>query len=134
MKKKYRILKKQLKKVVKEAVFSATESDGAEICGLLIDNGYFIELIIVQNRKKQGGGFEFYPDEIRFIEEAMEKMNHEIIGTFHSHPTYIAEPSESDIKNAVDDSIMMVIDVLDKKVGLWHIKNKRKNKLTFNLI
>ena len=84
--------------------------DGREICGFLVDNGYFIELIPLQNTQTKGGG------------------------TFHSHPTYLAEPGESDIKFAVDDSLMLVIDVLDKKVGLWSIKDKQKKKLRFTLI
>lgn len=126
-------MKKQLGKIINEAVSSANQN-GQEICGLLVDNGYFIELIQVRNKIKEGGGFAFYVNEIRFLEGAAKKMDHEIIGTFHSHPTYIAEPSDGDILNAINDSLMLLIDVMDKEVGLWHIKDQKKKKKLFELI
>ena len=131
--KKLRILKKQLLKMINEAVSSASQN-GQEICGLLVDNGYFIELIQVNNKIKSGGGFAFYANEIRFLQKAADKTNHEIIGTFHSHPTYIAEPSDGDILSALDDSFMLIIDAMDKEVGLWYIKDQRKKKKQFELI
>ncbi len=82
--KKLRLLKKQLIKMINEAVSFAGQN-GQEICGLLVDNGYFIELIQVNNKVKIGGGFAFYANEIRFLQKAVDKMDHEIIGTFHSH-------------------------------------------------
>lgn len=66
--------------------------------------------------------------------QAADKTDHEIIGTFHSHPTYIAEPSDGDILNAIDDSFMLIIDAMDKEVGLWYIKNQKKKKKQFELI
>ena len=126
-------MKKQLSKMINEAVSSAGQN-GREICGLLVDNGYFIELIQVNNKIKEGGGFAFYVNEIRFLQKAVNKIDHEIIGTFHSHPEYIAEPSDGDIQNALDDSLMLIIDVMDKEVELWHIKDHRKKKKQFELI
>ena len=130
---KIKILKNQIKKIIKDAEI-ASKKNGLEICGLLIDNGYFIEIIPVNNKTKKGGGFEFYVNEIRFIQKASIKMDHEIIGTFHSHPLSISKPSESDINNALDDSYMLVIDVLDKKVQLWYIKDKNIKNIDFDLI
>lgn len=126
-------MKKQLNKMINNAVFSANQN-GQEICGLLVDNGYFIELIKVNNKIKEGGGFAFYVNEIRFLQKAVNKMDHEIIGTFHSHPAYIAEPGDGDIQNALDDSYMLIIDAMDKEVGLWHIKDQKKRKKQFELI
>jgi proteasome lid subunit RPN8/RPN11 len=130
---KYRVLKSQLHKIIREAIEAAKEN-GSEICGLLVDNGYFIEIIQTRNRIKRGGGYAFYTNEVKSIHAAAKKLGHQIVGTFHSHPLYIASPSESDIENAVDDSIMLIIDVLDKKTGLWHIKNLKKRELGLTLI
>ncbi len=130
---KYRIVKSQLDKIIIASV-NAAEKDGIEVCGLLVDNGYFIELIQTKNKIKKGGGYKFYRSEIRSIQIAVERLGHEVVGTFHSHPLYIASPSHTDIVNAVDDSIMLIIDVLDKKIGLWHIKDLEKRELELILI
>ncbi len=133
MKTHYRFLKKQVQKIIKKAKQTA-KNNGTEICGLLVDNGYFLELLSVKNRSKKGGSFQFCQQEVQFIEKAVKKMNHKIIGTFHSHPYYIAKPSDSDIEDAFDDEVMLIIDVLDGKVGLWYIKDKKTKKLKFKLI
>jgi len=117
-----------------DAAIHAAADGGKEICGLLVDNGYFIELIKTKNKRKTGGGFAFYSQEVRSIKVAAEKLGHEIIGTFHSHLLYIAAPGESDIANVVDDSLMLIIDVLEKKAGLWHIENQKAKKAQFILI
>ena len=129
----YRILKKDIEQIFKDATVAAN-NDGIEICGLLIYNGFFIELLKVRNKNKRGGGFAFYSSEIKLLQKAVNMLNHEIIGTFHSHPAYIAEPSESDIAYALDDSYMLIIDVLDKKVALWYIKGLTKKKINIELI
>jgi proteasome lid subunit RPN8/RPN11 len=131
--KEYKFIKSQLNKAIDEAVHSAAEG-GKEICGLLLDNGYFIEIIQVKNKVKRGGGFAFYSKEIRNIQASAERLGHTIIGTFHSHPYYIAAPGDSDIRNTVNDSLMLIIDVLKKKAGLWHIKDKEKVKLKISLL
>jgi proteasome lid subunit RPN8/RPN11 len=133
MKKKHRFLRRQLKEMIRDANFYASKS-GQEICGLLVDNGHFVELIRVKNKNKKGGGFEFDSSEIRFIQKAMEKMDHKIIGTFHSHPAYLPVPGDSDVKWASDSSFMLIIDVLGKKAGLWFIKNRKKREIEFDLI
>jgi proteasome lid subunit RPN8/RPN11 len=68
------------------------------------------------------------------IQKAMEKMDHKIIGTFHSHPAYLPVPGDSDVKWASDSSFMLIIDVLGKKAGLWFIKNRKKREIEFDLI
>ncbi len=119
--------------MIEDAVYNATQY-GREICGLLVDNGYFTELIRVENKCKKGGGFAFYSGEIKSVQKAVLRLNHEIIGTFHSHPYDIAKPGDSDIRYAVDDSFMLIIDVTDKKAGLWHIRNQKIKKISFHLI
>lgn len=107
---------------------------GAEICGLLVDNGYFIELTQVTNKTKRWGGFSFYAHEIRLIEKAVRFMKHEIIGTFHSHPFSTTLPSTSDILNTHNDSFMLIIDVRRKELGFWYIKDGDNTKTEFEII
>lgn len=129
----YKFVGEQLNNIITRASVAA-EKGGNEICGLLVNNGYFIEVIETKNKIKRGGGFAFYAREIHYIESAVTILGHEILGTFHSHPMYIAQPSESDIANAVDDSLMLIIDVLDKNVGLWYIKDMKKTPLEMTII
>ncbi len=133
MKKPYRLLKKQVKKKITHAK-QAAKNHGAEICGLLVDNGYFLELIQVKNISKRGGSFRFCPKEVECIEKSVKQMDHAIVGTFHSHPYAIAKPGDSDIAGAFDDEIMLIIDVLDADIGLWSIKAKKAKKLRFKFI
>lgn len=133
MKREYKILKVELAKIISHSVI-VSKNRGMEICGLLIDNGYFVELLEVKNKTKRGGGFSFLYEEIKTIQKISKMFKHEIIGTFHSHPSYIAEPSESDVKGALNDSLMIVIDVMGRNALLWHIKDRKKVKLKLKLI
>ena len=119
--------------MLKDAILTS-KNNWTEICGLLVDNEYFLELIKVENKRKDPGGFSFYSNEIRLIEKATVKLNHKITGTFHSHPISIAEPGDSDVRSCVDDSLMLIIDVVEKNIQLWHIKDKKKKKVKHEYI
>jgi proteasome lid subunit RPN8/RPN11 len=106
----------------------AAKDNGKEICGL------FLEMIHVRNKCKAGGGFSFYVNEIRAIKKMMHIFNHEIIGTFHSHPVGLAKPSKSDIYYAINNSLMLIFDVLGKKHALWHIKDKEAKPVRFDAL
>jgi proteasome lid subunit RPN8/RPN11 len=133
MSKKFKLLKEQIEDIINDSAIAASRG-GLEICGLLIDNGYFTELVKVNNKIKRGGSFAFYVNEIRLMQKAVRLMGHEIIGTFHSHPLYIDEPSDSDIQNALDDSFMLIIDVTERKIGFWYIKDGNKRRVEFEMI
>lgn len=130
---KYRFLSSKLKILVKDAV-QASKEGGHEICGLLVDNGYFIELIQCRNKSRKGGSFAFYQREVSRIQKSAEILNHEIVGTFHSHPFAGAKPGDSDLADAFDEELMLIIDVIDRGVALWHIRDKSKRKVQFELI
>lgn len=129
----YKILKEQYTNIEKQAQNMAKKGN-REVCGFLVNNGYFIELCQTKNKVKRGGGFSFYVPEVRTLQNAVNYVGHEIIGTFHSHPKYIDEPSESDITNAPDNTLMFIFDVIGKKASLWQIKNLKKKKIRYQLI
>jgi proteasome lid subunit RPN8/RPN11 len=58
-------------------------------------------------------------------------LDQEAVGTFHSHPVGVAVPGSSDIKYAVDDSLMFIFDCTDKKGKLWRIRNGRAQSVKF---
>lgn len=130
---KLQIIKKDLKRLIINAR-KAARTDGMEICGLLIQNGHFIELLETKNIAKQCGHFEFDGKQIRSIMQAVKTLNHEIIGTFHSHPSSFAKPGSGDIHSAVDDSLMMLIDCIAGEARLWHIKNNKAWQVKFETI
>jgi len=134
MSKKFRLLDEQVVVMIEAATAAVDGVTAAEICGLLVDNGYFIELIEVTNKSKRWGSFSFYVNEIRLIQKAVRFMKHEIIGTFHSHPFGTSSPSKSDILNTHDDSFMLIIDVTRKELGFWYIKDGDKTRAEFELI
>jgi proteasome lid subunit RPN8/RPN11 len=129
---KYRILNAQLLRTIAEARQAA--KNGMETCGLLIDNGYFIEIIGLRNKSRKIGEFSFFMKDADAIENACKQLNHEIVGTFHSHPFSMAEPGNSDIDKAFDNEIMLIIDVTEKEAKLWRISNKKKKELQFMLL
>ncbi len=129
----YRIKKKQLQNILKDAI-STSKDDGKEICGLIINTGYFLELIQTKNKIKRGGSFAFYVNEINKIKKAALVLNYEIVGTFHSHPYYFAKPGKSDLVNAENDDLMLIIDCIDKEIMLWKIKNGKTNKVKYELL
>jgi len=126
-------LKSQFKKIEKDAQKLA-KLNGGELCGLILDNGVFCELIQVRNKTKRAGGFSFYFAEVRATRKMAHLVKHEIVGTFHSHPVGLPAPGPSDLHNAVDDSIMLIYDVIGRSARLWYVKDLKARKLEFSLI
>ncbi len=115
----------------------ATESardGGCEVCGLLVDKGDFLELVQVRNKCKAGGGFAFYVGEVRAVQKRVAASGREIVGTFHSHPVGVAAPGRSDIRHAVDDSLMLICDVTGREWALWHIEQEKARAVEFSVL
>ena len=127
-----RFRRREIRSLTAKAVELAR--DHREVCGLLIDNGYFLQTRETRNISKRDGSFEFDMREINSLAKAAEKLNLEVVGTFHSHPVWFAEPGKADIKAAADDSLALIIDAMDRDVRLWRIKNGRAYARTFELI
>ncbi len=104
------------------------------MCGLILANGLFFELVLTRNKSKRGGGFAFYYKDVRAIQAMARMCDHEIVGTFHSHPVGLATPGPSDISNALNDSLLLIFDVVGKCAQLWHVKEKSVKQLPFSLI
>ena len=131
--KKIRFLKGQFDEIQDNAQKEAKQR-GLEVCGLILNNGYFYELIQLRNKTKRGGSFSFYFNEVNTIRKMEALCKHEIVGAFHSHPVGLPSPGHSDLHYAVNDSIMLIYDVLGNSARLWHIKNEKPSALKFSLI
>jgi proteasome lid subunit RPN8/RPN11 len=129
----YRLPKNPLRKLISKAVKLSRKS-GREICGLLVDNGYFLECLEVKNAAKRGGSFAFHIKEIRLIEKAVSTLGHSIVGTFHSHPLSLAEPGDTDLSVIVEPELMLIIDCLDKEARLWRIAREKAYEVQFELL
>jgi proteasome lid subunit RPN8/RPN11 len=132
MKRLYFILKGDLQSLVNRAVSAA--KNGTEIVGLILDNGYYLELAFCRNRSRRVGSFAFFANEVRTVVAAANRLGHEVVGTFHSHPAALAEPGESDVANAPDDSLMLIVDCLAREAALWRIKNDKARKLPLRVL
>jgi proteasome lid subunit RPN8/RPN11 len=130
---KYKIVNTQLNKIMKDARTQA-KNGGQEICGLLVDNGYHLEMIQLKNKSKRGGNYSFYLKEADSIQKACKIIKHTIVGTFHSHPFYEARPGDSDKVGAFNNEIMLIIDVTKNETRLWKIEKKKERELEYVLI
>jgi proteasome lid subunit RPN8/RPN11 len=128
-----KFLKSHFKTIQKEAKKMA-EMHGGEVCGLIVDNGSFFELIQVRNKSKRSGSFSFYVEEVRAIQKMATLREHEIVGTFHSHPVGLPNPGPADLLHAVDDSIMLIFDVMGRSARLWRIRKQNGKQLQFSLM
>jgi len=129
---KWRILEGDLDDAVKRAVLAAAR--GREICGLLIDNGYFLELISMRNKSRIPDKCAFYFGEVRTIEKACRKVGHRIIGTFHSFPGSSADIGEQRVENGVDGTLLLVISSTEKKATLWQTEGRQAKQAPFTLL
>jgi proteasome lid subunit RPN8/RPN11 len=130
---KNKFIKKDVIGLIRKARMVARDN-GREIAGLLIHNGHFLEILETRNISEKGGHFHFDERQINTIKKAVKELGHEIVGTFHSHPAYFAKPGDTDVKWAVDDSLMLIIDCMDREARLWRIKNGKAREVKMEII
>jgi proteasome lid subunit RPN8/RPN11 len=115
-----------------KAVVRAKEA--REICGLLIDNGHFLQVRETRNISRRRGSFCLDMREINSLCRASEKLGLKVVGTFHSHIVWFPKPGPGDIRGAEDNSLMLILDSMNKQVGLWRIRHGRAYARQFELI
>lgn len=124
----YSISRDELESVIREAVATANDG-GREICGLLLARGRFLSIERLRNRRRRGGSWAFYARDVRRCVIGAQRGGANVVGTFHSHPVGFPEPGASDIAGVPDDSLMLVIDCIDRECGLWHIHSGKARRL-----
>lgn len=129
---KNKIPKRELSRAIRSARKAA--QNHKEICGLLIYNGHFIELLETRNASMKNRKFRFNENQIRTITEAVRLLRHEIVGMFHSHPVSKAVPGPGDIKGVLDNSLMLIIDCIGNEALMWKIRNGKARKMGMEII
>jgi proteasome lid subunit RPN8/RPN11 len=127
-------LKSQFNRVLLEARRSAGATPGTEICGLLVDTGGFLSFVQTRNASPRVGSFVLSRPEVRRIVAAVKVLGQEIVGTFHSHPGREPVPGASDIRHAVDDSLMFIFDCIGREGQLWKVKGGRPRRMAFGFV
>src|SRR5207249_12263339 len=102
------ILKSQVNRLLRAARRPFSAAPGSEICGLLIDTGAHLLFIQTRNASARAGSFVFSHPEVRRIVGATKVFGQKVVGTFHSHPVGLPIPGQSDIRHAVEDSLMFI--------------------------
>lgn len=126
--------KGQFQKLLRQACNLARRKCGTEICGLIVDSGYHLKFVEPRNLSRRSGCFVFSKQDVRKIVAATKTLGQEVVGTFHSHPAALAVPGDSDIQNAVDDSLMFLFDCIGKTGRLWRIQKGRAKSIEFGFL
>ena len=127
-------LKSQFNHVLREARRSASATPGTEICGLLVDTGGFLSFVQTRNASPCVGSFVLWRPDVRRIVAAVKVLAQEVVGTFHSHPGGEPIPSASDIRHAVDDSLIFIFDCIGRGGQLWKVKGGRARRVSFGFV
>jgi proteasome lid subunit RPN8/RPN11 len=130
MAKNYLVDTRPLDKLMKRAI-SAARKGSREVTGLIVDNRCRLDLIECNNKSRRAASSAFYFSEVRRIVKAAKTLNYEVVGTFHSHPVWLAEPGDSDIIHAENDSLMLIVACSTRETKLWHIKNGKASEIKF---
>jgi proteasome lid subunit RPN8/RPN11 len=131
MSQRYGFLKSQLEREIQDAVDRA--EDLQEICGLLFDNGEYLDLVRCTNVSKSPASFELSPAQVERIVRERRSKGRQLVGTFHSHVASEAKPGKSDIRCALG-ALMLIIDVCDESGRLWRICEGQAEELKLTLL
>ena len=123
--------KSEFSSFLREARRAHRETPGTEICGLIVDTGSHLSLVQTRNVSRRPGSFVLSRPDVRRVVADAKISGQEVVGTFHSHPAAPAIPGESDIANAVDDSLMLIFDCIARCGRLWSIRSGRARELDF---
>ena len=83
---------------------------GREVCGLIVStDNYHLDLLPVRNTSRQLGSFQITPEWWRIARRSGGFHERDVVGTYHSHPVWTAEPGESDIEGTWDNALMLIL-------------------------
>jgi proteasome lid subunit RPN8/RPN11 len=94
--------------------------DKFEVCGALIrDSDGEIYLLPLDNLATEPAKWEIRRSWLRFIRRNLRGTGERLVGTFHSHVGGYAYPTEKDLDYYPSGFLMMIIDTVDRRVGMW---------------
>jgi hypothetical protein len=106
-----------LKAAVREAVALARKNQ-RETCGLLIDSGYALNSFL----------FATPPGDpaTSCLTRARSAR--------HSHPVSPARPGRGDIEGTLNDSLMLIIDCIEREARLWYIHDGKARSVRYECV
>ncbi len=121
MKKRVLILEEVLEAIKKEVLKSYPYEGCGLLGGKVEEEIFFITKSwavtnawpFPEERKRR---FALDPKEFLQTEREAKKMNIEIVGIYHSHPNYPAQPSEFDAQNAWEGYLYLILSLISEKV------------------
>ena len=102
----------------------------AECCGALLgvrgrDNLEIRTLIPVPNGASDHFSFLIDAPTVLRLERQATCAGMQVVGFYHSHPTTGAEPSPTDLENAVPGYVYLIVDVARSRVRCWQLRDDR---------
>jgi proteasome lid subunit RPN8/RPN11 len=94
-----------------------------EVCGLLVDTGYFLRLVPVMNGTRREGGFLIRRRDLLRVERAARTTGVRVVRAYHSHVVSQARPGDGDPQGGYRD-FMLILDAVDKTARLWRVRGK----------
>ena len=124
-KKSYRLLRNELDRFARDASRAALA--GKEACGLLLEINELLHLIFLPNAAREGS-FGFDRKMEARVRDGADSIGGAIVGTFHSHPYWLARPSRADLASSGVGDLLLIYDVTGRNFGLWRVKRKVRLK------
>lgn len=94
--------------------------DRFEVCGALIRavDGELL-LLPLENLATAPDKWEIKRSWLRFIRRELKGTGERVVGTYHSHVGGYAYPGKKDLEYYPSGFLMMILDTVDRRVGLW---------------
>jgi proteasome lid subunit RPN8/RPN11 len=93
-----------------------------EVCGtVLLNKDGTLALCFADNDSHRAHSFQISGESLRMMEELALRTNSTIIGSFHSHPSGIAEPGDADLQGEDVGKVILIHSCLTGRTRLWRI-------------
>jgi len=128
-----KVSKTRLNEVMRAAKAAAKNGE-LEVCGLLVLNGEFLDLVPTRNAERRPGKFNFFASDLRRVSSAASVLGYQLVGSYHSHPLGLPEPSPADLAHAQGNSFMLILDCFGSEAKLWFILRRIPHRVRIKLI
>ena len=124
----YRLSQHESGRLKREARL-AQENGNREVCGAILQRqDGTLELCFANNESIRAHTYSLSSKSVRQMQRIAKGTNSAIIGSFHSHPSSIAQPGRGDLQHAGIHSLMMIHSVRTGQTKLWKVVLREDQK------
>ncbi len=124
----YRLSQHESDRLKREARL-AQEDGNREVCGAILQRqDGTLELCFANNESIRAHTYTLSSKSVRRMQRIAKGTNSTIIGSFHSHPSSVAQPGRGDLKHAGVHSLMMIHSVRTGQTKLWKVVLREDQK------